>query len=252
MIKQGSTQDSSEGSVLDPAPLPGSEAGPADRVGRGRRLAAIGGWAVLLVALIVALAGTLAATRRAYVTHSIVTASGQAALDILSRPMPRGASADAYEAYSELVLAADPLAIDLAALASEQVLERASDRPFVWARLAYSLSQSATDGGPLPARAVEALARSMELCAVCSADLVRWRLNFVLAHWRSIPDSLRRQAVVMGSRLTPIVRRRLVRSPDSGRCLIPLRPWPLVRRHAGSVTMIAGTSGEERENHGGH
>ena len=194
MIKQGSTQDSSEGSVLDPAPLPGSEAGPADRVGRGRRLAAIGGWAVLLVALIVALAGTLAATRRAYVTHSIVTASGQAALDILSRPMPRGASADAYEAYSELVLAADPLAIDLAALASEQVLERASDRPFVWARLAYSLSPSATDGGPLPARAVEALARSMELCAVCSADLVRWRLNFVLAHWRSIPDSLRRQA----------------------------------------------------------
>ncbi|MBU6319689.1 MAG: hypothetical protein KGS00_08555 [Alphaproteobacteria bacterium] len=196
MIKQGWTQVSEETRDRGADAVPEVDGGRSERAGdQRRRLGAIGGWAVLLVMLFIALLGNLAATGRAFATHKIVTAEGRSALDILSRPMPRGASADAYEAYSELVLAADPLATDLAALASEQVLERDSARPFVWARLAYSLSQSATAGGePLPDRAVEALGRSMELCPVCSPDLVRWRFSFVLAHWSDIPDSLRRQA----------------------------------------------------------
>lgn len=190
--------DRSESPIHDGVQTPALAASEDRKVarlsGESVRLGAMGGWAIILLVMAVSCVVTVLAAQRALLTHTIVTAEGDAVSRLLSRPMPRNASADAYEAFSEWVLEADPLASDLAALASERVLEQDDKRPFVWARLAYALSRGLDSDTPLPNRALEALERSMELCPVCSPPLVRWRFNFVLAHWRSIPEEMRRQA----------------------------------------------------------
>lgn len=101
------------------------------------------------------------------------------------------ANADDLEALSELALIVEPENVARSLDLARKAVEKQSDRPFVWARIAWLESQIA--GAPNPA-AVEALRKSMDLCPLCDQELIRWRFNFVLGHWKTMPDDIRRRA----------------------------------------------------------
>lgn len=62
------------------------------------------------------------------------------------------------------------------------------EQPFAWASLAYFQTQLT---GHADALAIDALRRSVQQCGYCDRDLLRWRLNFAIEHWSSIPRDLR-------------------------------------------------------------
>jgi hypothetical protein len=101
------------------------------------------------------------------------------------------ASADYLEMLAEL--GAQPATQDLEAaqLAAKKAVEADPSRSHAWALLAYVESVKAGKATP---QALDALTRSMSACPLCDQDLIRWRLNFVLANWTAVPEELRRRA----------------------------------------------------------
>ena len=85
---------------------------------------------------------------------------------------------------------------------SRQLLTRAIEedalRPLAWALMSYIDTK---DAGQVTPSAIAALQRSIEICRLCdNQDLLRWRLEFVIRHWDSIPEDLR-LAVIEGADL---------------------------------------------------
>lgn len=77
-------------------------------------------------------------------------------------------------------------------VAAKRVVELDPSRGFAWATLAYLDTRNA--GGAVNDAALESLTRSMDVCPLCDQALIRWRFNFVLAHWNYVPEVLRKRA----------------------------------------------------------
>jgi hypothetical protein len=95
------------------------------------------------------------------------------------------------EAVSEQALRLDTPDEALAYLATTRAIELDPSRPHPWATLAYLETRNA---GRVTPRALDALERSMAQCPLCDEALIRWRFNYVLAHWNDMPEPVRRKA----------------------------------------------------------
>lgn len=98
---------------------------------------------------------------------------------------------DILEAAAEQSLRVSPADEGAAYLAAKKAVELDPSRAFAWAILAYVEARQA---GAVDQQALEALEKSMAACPLCDQALIRWRFNFVLANWNTIPDELRRKA----------------------------------------------------------
>ncbi len=103
-----------------------------------------------------------------------------------------GAPPDYLELLSERSLNLSKPDLGSAEAAARKAVEADPSRGHVWARLAWLESQKAE--GRVNAAALDALTRSMDVCPLCSQELIAWRFNFVLANWNSVPDPIRRRA----------------------------------------------------------
>jgi hypothetical protein len=103
---------------------------------------------------------------------------------------PASAPADYLEALAELGVRPATENFDAAYLADVRVTKIDPSRAHAWAQLAWLETRKS---GRVTSAALDALTRSMNACPLCSQDLIRWRLNFVLANWGAVPEDLRRQ-----------------------------------------------------------
>lgn len=72
--------------------------------------------------------------------------------------------------------------------AQENILKAlaiSSNSPYAWAHLAYLRTVRA---GNVTSGAVEALGQSIRRCLYCDNELIRWRLEYMLANWDELPD----------------------------------------------------------------
>ena len=101
-------------------------------------------------------------------------------------------SPDYLETISEISLNQSIPDEGAAYVAAKRTVELDPSRGFAWASLAYLEFRNA--GGKVNPAALENLTRSMDVCPLCDQSLIRWRLNFVLAHWADMPEALRKRA----------------------------------------------------------
>jgi hypothetical protein len=160
---------------------------PQQRVGR---MGAALQWAGLLVIGGLTLAPVIETASREFSRYLLVQADATAVATKLAAPAS-SRTPDEQEVLSELALLLDPANADQAMAAAKDAVTLDADRPFVWARIAWLESEKAHG---VNAASLDALKRSMELCPLCDQSLVRWRFNFVLAHWNATPDDLRHKA----------------------------------------------------------
>jgi hypothetical protein len=147
-------------------------------------------WVVILVIGAGALVPLVVAAGRELAVYSLATAEDAAIAQRLEHELPDSASAAFLEGLSELHLAAGANNAERALHAARRAVEKDPGRPYAWATIAFLESREGTP----PASAFEALGKSMDACPVCSQDLIQWRLNFVLTHWKAAPEDLRRRA----------------------------------------------------------
>jgi len=102
------------------------------------------------------------------------------------------ASPDYLETVMEISLNQSIPDEGAAYVAAKRVVELDPSRGFAWATLAYLDTRNA--GGEVNEAALESLTRSMDVCPLCDQSLIRWRFNFVLAHWDYVPEGLRKRA----------------------------------------------------------
>jgi hypothetical protein len=155
-------------------------------------------WIAIMVAGIAALGPLANLVTREMDTWSLVFADDAAIKAELVREWPAEMSAARLETLAELALDLNPPDTAAAIKAAGRAVEADPSRAGAWAQLAY-LEFSRTNS--VNAAALEALARSMDACPLCSEQLVRWRFNFVLANWSAIPEALRRRAFEHADRL---------------------------------------------------
>ena len=75
----------------------------------------------------------------------------------------------------------------------KQALADDPNAPTAWSLLAFVEHRIS---GAFSPDAQTAFRRSVEVCPMCNADLIRWRLDFVLANWDDTPEDLRKAAFV--------------------------------------------------------
>lgn len=102
------------------------------------------------------------------------------------------ASPDYLETITEISLNQSIPDEGAAYVAAKRTVELDPSRGFAWASLAYLEVRNAR--GKVNPVALENLTRSMDVCPLCDQSLIRWRLNFVLAHWTDMPEALRKRA----------------------------------------------------------
>jgi hypothetical protein len=139
-------------------------------------------WTATLIVAGVALAPVSRYVRQEAETWRLLQAS-EVALTDSETIYP---SAAWFEALSEL--ATDP---ETSLTAARKAVEADPSRAFAWARIAWLESAKA---GKVTASSLDALTRSMDACPLCDGDLMRWRLNFVLANWSAMPEAVRSRA----------------------------------------------------------
>lgn len=145
-------------------------------------------WALLMGAGLAALAPVIEATSVRLSDQLLLQGDESATAATLAQELPANASADYYETLSELAMDARPADPGIARAAAERAVAIDPSRAQVWARIAWL---DYLDTHTVTPEAVDALNRSIEACPLCDADLVRWRFNFVLANWASVPETLR-------------------------------------------------------------
>ena len=124
-------------------------------------------------------------------TWSLVHADDQTVRNELSTVWPDRPSAAWLETLAELGLQIEPQETEQAMQAAARATGKDPSRAGAWALQAYLETNKAKQ---VNAKALDALSKSMAACPLCSEDLIRWRLNFVLANWTAIPDDMRRKA----------------------------------------------------------
>jgi len=115
-------------------------------------------------------------------------AAGQA----LELDWSQSTSPDYVETVSELAMQMPVVDTGSAYVAASRTVELDPSRAFAWAQLAELESRRAS--GKINEAALKALGNSMDACPLCNDELIGWRLNFVLANWESMPETLRRKA----------------------------------------------------------
>lgn len=121
--------------------------------------------------------------------YMLTRADDNQARELLVQGLRNPGGADQMEIISELAI--DLAGPDTAETAARAALAADPSRTFVWARLSWLLAERS---GRLNNEAQDALVRSMDTCLLCDEELIRWRFNFVLAHWGDASDLLRRRA----------------------------------------------------------
>lgn len=85
-------------------------------------------------------------------------------------------------------LAAEPGNETRAAALLDRALAMDPRQPHAFAlRAAIEVQQNK----PLNAAAIEALRQSFLSCPFCEKELLKWRLEFVLQHWKEVPEDIR-------------------------------------------------------------
>jgi hypothetical protein len=123
---------------------------------------------------------------------ALANASPAQARAALVRDWSDSQSPDYLEAIVEISLNQSTPDEGAAYAAAKRVVELDPTRGFAWATLAYLESRNAQ--GRINQAAHGDLTRSMDACPLCDQALIRWRLNFVLAHWDAMPEALRKRA----------------------------------------------------------
>ena len=174
------------------------ERAPKDRKSAFQSPGRVAAWLATLIVCVVGLAGIVQFTLDRLRADFLLNASATEARERLVEIWPDSASADYYEVLSELSQVHQPADLEMAYLAAQRAVIADEARPYAWARLAYYATERA---GGVNEETIRALAKSMTYCPLCSQDLVRWRMNFVLSHWIDMPDVLRRKAFEHGDML---------------------------------------------------
>lgn len=161
----------------------------------GRSNTALAGRALVWLAVLLVGGATLMPiagfAMRELKTLSLIQADDQTVRSELSDVWPERASAAWLETLAELGLQVEPQEAERAMQAAASATAKDPSRAGAWVLQAYLETRKAKQVNPA---ALEALSKSMTACPLCSEELIRWRLNFVLANWASIPDDVRRKA----------------------------------------------------------
>lgn len=167
----------------------GKNSSPA--AARGPGMGATLVWLALMAVPVLALVPVLRTAADGLGEYALVHADPLVIEQALDAPLPADASAGYLEGLAEFAVMARPERTDTALSAVHAALALDDQRPFALAMLAYLVT---SQEGEVSEEALGALSRSMDICGVCSADLVRWRFNFVLTNWQAIPEEMRRRA----------------------------------------------------------
>jgi hypothetical protein len=231
-------------SSADPITVPRPEPSTGSRAGRFLM------WIAIMAAGVAALPPLAGLAAREFGAWSLIYADDAAIRSELAREWPPSTSAARLETLAELALQVDPRNAEAAMKAARQAAAADPSRAGAWAHLAYLEFEEA---GRVNAAVLEALVKSMDACPLCSEDLIRWRFNFVLANWTSIPETLRRRAFEHADRLRWIganteflaemkVKATLAGIPyDRYRSEVdtPVRSWDLAPRAAVTAPAVA-------------
>lgn len=148
-------------------------------------------WVALIVIGLVTLAPVVRFAAIQIRDSSLAEADEATIAAKLAEDWPARRSADYLETLSELALQLPSPDVEKALLAARRTVENDPSRAYVWATIAYLEAAKAKAANPA---SIEALGKSMDACPLCSAELVRWRFNFVLSNWAAIPEPMRRRA----------------------------------------------------------
>lgn len=155
-------------------------------------------WIAIVAAGVAALAPLAGFASREMGAWALVYADDAAVRAELAREWPASTSAARLETLAELALQVDPKDPEAGMKAVERAVAADPSRAGAWTHLAYLEFVKARS---INGAVLNALNRSMDACPICSEELIRWRFNFVLANWKSIPETLRRRAFEQADRL---------------------------------------------------
>lgn len=167
---------------------------PADapKPGIDRRLFHVASWFGLMAMSAVAIVPMLGFAWQNVATWSLVNSSPQEARAALASDWSGSNAPDYLEALAELSLQQPTVDEASAFLAARRATQLDPSRAFAWAMLAYLETRQM--GGKVNDVALGALTKSMDACPLCDQDLIRWRFNFVLTNWASMPEAIRSRA----------------------------------------------------------
>lgn len=192
MTHSTTTADVTTRSGATPAATPKPARPPESQAGRFVM------WIAIMAAGIAALGPLTRHVSREIGAWSLVNADDAAIRTELARDWPASTSAARLETLAELALQLDPPDTEAALAAAQRAVAADPSRAAAWAHLAYLEFEKAQS---VNGAVLNALAKSMDACPLCSEDLVRWRFNFVLANWTAMPETLRRRAFEHADRL---------------------------------------------------
>lgn len=156
------------------------------------RLWRVMGWFGLMAASVVAVAFMLLFAWQYAVTWSLLNSAPQETRRALQADWASSIFPDYLEAVAELSLQSPNVDEANAFVAARRATQLDPTRASAWAILAYL--ESRQTGGKINDVALNALTKSMDACPLCDQDLIRWRFNFVLANWASMPEAIRARA----------------------------------------------------------
>lgn len=156
------------------------------------RLWRVGGWFLLMGVGVAAVAPMLMFAWQHAATWSLVNSAPLETKQMLQSDWASSASPDYLEAVAEISLQAPTVDEANAFLAARRATQLDPTRASAWAILAYLEVRQMN--GKINDVALNALTKSMDACPLCDEDLIRWRFNFVLANWASMPEAIRERA----------------------------------------------------------
>lgn len=153
--------------------------------------AAVALWTGAMIAGLLSIVPIVQAVMSEMTTYSLQQTGDSAIKQKLGEATPAGMPADYYETLSELALSVKPADKETALRLARQTVQKDPNRGSAWATIAYVESDLAKTANPA---SIEALRKSMDVCPLCSPELIRWRFNFVLANWPAVPEDMRSKA----------------------------------------------------------
>lgn len=168
------------------------QANPEQRPLVDGRLWRVGGWFLLMAASAAAVVPMLGFAWQHAATWALVNSAPLETKQMLQSDWTSSSSPDYLEAVAEISLQAPTVDEANAFVAARRATQLDPTRASAWAILAY-LETRQMDG-KINDVALKALTRSMDVCPLCDEDLIRWRFNFVLTNWASMPEAIRKRA----------------------------------------------------------
>jgi hypothetical protein len=158
----------------------------------GWRLLRVTAWFGLMAIGVAAVVPMLGFAWQNVTTWSLVNGGPESARAALASDWTTSTAPDYLETMAELSLS-QPVADEATAfVAARRATQLDPSRAFAWAILAYL--ETRRTNGTVNELALDALTKSMDACPLCDQDLIRWRFNYVLAHWEQMPEPIRKRA----------------------------------------------------------